>query len=232
MEAYAIAFQLVLAYIGTHIVLIPVRIVNKLIKRSERIGYPVFIPVFLIVFVGFFLYRNRDIDFSYVHWGETISALLLLLVIAGVAGYIFALVIRGKGKKLSASVFEAGFFITLVVVVFSSIPPGLDTARGRVSEALALESAFKSHVAEFFSANQRYPNNSELKTFGLPMEGKYVHNLVINDKGRITATMKAGVYKGISGKHFIITPHDGGKTWDCGSPDLPDKYLPGVCRKN
>ena len=236
MEATIIATQLMAAYLGAHIILIPVRVVKYFWKKSARIGYAVFIPVFLIIFLAMFLFSNSDVDYSYFPWGETVPGLLLLLVIAGVAGYLFALVIRvirkmlGKGMKLSAVTYEASFFLALFVISVISLPMNPETARLRISEAMSLGSAYKTPVAEFYSANHRYPSNTELTTFGQPLQGKFVESIAIDDEGRIIATMKAGLYKSISGKSFILTPHDGGKTWDCGGPEIPVRYLPWACR--
>lgn len=238
MDATLITAQLVFAYISTHVVLIPFRVVKKLRKQSASIGYPIFIPVFLIMFMGWFLYLTRDINFSYFPWVNIGFGLLLLLAIAGVAAYVLTLVVRvirkifGKGMKLSTSAYEAAFFFVLLLIAVFSIPMNPETPRMMLTEALSLGSAYKVTITEFYEENHRYPENSDLKDYGLPMKGKYVQDIMVGNNGRVVAIMKPGMYKSISGKTFILTPHDDGKTWDCGGPDIPVRYLPGVCRKH
>jgi hypothetical protein len=238
MDATLITVQLVLAYLSTHVVLIPVRVVKKLRKQPANIGYPIFIPVFLIIFMGWFLYLTRDINFSYFPWVDIGFGLLFLLAIAGVATYLLTLVIRvikklfGKGMKLSTSAYEAAFFLVLLLITMFSIPMNPETPRMMLTEALSLGNAYKVSITDFYEENHRYPENSDLKTYGLPIKGKYVQDIMVGDNGRVVAIMKPGMYKSISGKTFILTPHDAGKTWDCGGPDIPDRYLPGICRKH
>lgn len=238
MNIISIGFLIIVAYIGTHVVLLPVRFVKQIRKQPASISYTIFVPIFLIIFAGCFLYSSRDINFGYFPWGQIASGMLILLVITGVGAYLLTLIFRiirklsGQGMKLSVSAYEAAFFLVLLVIIVISVPMNPETPRMMMSEALSLGTAYKIPVAEYYTDNHQYPGNAELKTFGPPLKGKYVQDISIDNNGRIVVTMKKNMYKSISGKSLIFIPHDGGKTWDCSGPEIPNKYLPGSCRRH
>jgi len=233
MEATGLTLPILIAYFASQILLLPLRVVNKLRGKSMGLSYSIFIPTFLLILVGLFVYIARDIDIRYAN--HIVTGVNLLL--AFIAMYVLLLPIRvikkvrGKDMALNITVYEVVYFFMLFGITFLNAPQTPDTPRGRVVMALMIGLDLKTPIAEFYSDNGRYPNNDELRSFGKPLDGRYVQKVIIDQDGRIIATLKKGMFKHISGKSVIFTPHNGGQTWDCYDGDMPDKYRAVACIK-
>lgn len=117
--------------------------------------------------------------------------------------------------------------VTPLGVAAVGIPAYRDfTARARVSEAIALGSELKTEIAEARQANQPHKlgriENSRTRN---------VRDAAVSAGGVITIRMPRDV---ANGGAIIFTPimDSGGQiaSWNCRAEDVPEKYLPGMCR--
>lgn len=119
------------------------------------------------------------------------------------------------------------------------------TARAQVSEGLALTSAYKTTLAEFYADQGRFdPGGTAvtLTSLGGTTAGKYVASIALANAALgtidVVATFKTtGVASAIQNSDFAIETGNGGKTWLCGSlvanaPANPvaAKLTPGACK--
>ena len=104
--------------------------------------------------------------------------------------------------------------------------------RSMVSEGASLAGAAKTPVAEYFSDHKRLP--ARIEEVASMTSGKYVGQLKLERDGTIRAIFGAGGRK-LSGHSISMIPtiRDGRIVeWACRSDDLPDKCLPGSCRRD
>lgn len=112
------------------------------------------------------------------------------------------------------------------------------TIRAQVSEGAVLADGVKVAVAEYYGNRNAYPADNAAA--GLPdaaqLHGQYAQRVQVDD-GVITVVYGGGVANPkISGKVLVYVPQDtghGSLEWHCNTErtNLPDKWLPQVCRR-
>ena len=107
-------------------------------------------------------------------------------------------------------------------------------ARAHVSEAVSLTAGGKTPMAEFFADKGVWPSTAS-DVMG-NTAGKYVSAITIvagngtNTAISLEARIKnANVNAAITGTTLILTSADG-KTWDCLTGTVGQKYRPAACR--
>jgi type IV pilus assembly protein PilA len=127
------------------------------------------------------------------------------------------------------------------------------TIRAQASEGLAMASAAKASVSEFFADRGTWPDDDGAGAGDLgwtaPPAGKYVDNIIV-DQGNITITYGQQVNAALNGLVVNLHPgatDNGDVVWVCGyaanpatitadapaattPTDVPGKYLPSNCR--
>jgi len=108
------------------------------------------------------------------------------------------------------------------------------TIRAQVSAGLAMSYSARTLVEQYLSAHGELPARNE--DVGLPPaaqnSGKYVSQLGIED-GKIVIIYGNKAKEKIRGKHLLVVPDVSNPTevsWQCSSPDIPDKWLNEPCR--
>ena len=114
------------------------------------------------------------------------------------------------------------------------------TIRAQVSEGLAITSAAKVAVTEYWQDRGVFPPDAA--TAGLPatatdISGKYVSQVALAaNTGILTVTYSSAAPQAannlITGDTITLTPETsaGAVKWLCTSADLLDKHLPSSCR--
>ncbi len=103
------------------------------------------------------------------------------------------------------------------------------TKRAKASEGLALASAAKTGVSEYYSSMAGWPSTNTAAGLEDPFTAtSIVSNLVVSGNGIITITYTAEVEAGMN---LVLTPVDGGSsvTWTCAGT-LDEAYSPANCR--
>lgn len=125
--------------------------------------------------------------------------------------------------------------------------------RSQVSEGLAMASASKAAVAEYYANRGEWPSSNSAAGIGsaTTINGKFVSSITVQDGG-ITVAYGKDVNKNISGETLGLTPTASGNgdvVWKCGNAGFPsgltsdasvtegdtstgfqNKYLPSACR--
>lgn len=104
--------------------------------------------------------------------------------------------------------------------------------RAKVSGAIAQASVHKPAISGYFAAN----NFQQISAYSdIGVEGSYTTadgnaEIDFNNDGLIVVRMLS---EPVTGKTIYLTPMRSGDgiDWSCGSDDVPQKYLPAVCRK-
>jgi type IV pilus assembly protein PilA len=110
------------------------------------------------------------------------------------------------------------------------------TVRAKVAEGLTLAAGAKTSVTEVrMSVGNWLSGNNASYGLAQPwsIQGNNVLSVAVTPGGYIGITYRND--SAIEGKRLYLIPveEDGGSiTWGCGSPDLPDKYVPVNCRDN
>jgi len=108
------------------------------------------------------------------------------------------------------------------------------TIRAQVTVGLASAYSVRTLVEQYLSAHGELPARNE--DVGLPPaaqnSGKYVRQLGIED-GKIVIIYGNKAKENIRGKHLLFVPdvsNPAEVSWQCSSPDIPDKWLVKQCR--
>jgi len=125
--------------------------------------------------------------------------------------------------------------------------------RSQVSEGLAMASASKAAVAEYYANRGTWPSSNSAAGIGASstINGKFVSSITVAGGG-ITVKYGKDVNKNIDGQTLGLTPTasaNGDVIWKCGNADFPsglsaasgtssgttssgfaNKYLPSACR--
>jgi type IV pilus assembly protein PilA len=109
------------------------------------------------------------------------------------------------------------------------------TIRAKIGEGLALASAAKVGVSEYYSATNTWPddNNKAGISTAASIKGDYVRQVGVTGAGLITITYTATLDTDLAGATLRLTPTDegGSYSWDCASPSsIPGRYLPPACK--
>ncbi|OAJ69379.1 hypothetical protein A7976_01965 [Methylobacillus sp. MM3] len=114
--------------------------------------------------------------------------------------------------------------------------------RSKVSEGLARGAEAKTSVAEFFSANARFPTNTSSAGFNSAASGYTRSVKWVNTAGseKIEITLASSISSNNTSYGLILDvlgTTNGIVTWKCQAVDtadsaavLPSKYTPGSCR--
>ena len=110
-------------------------------------------------------------------------------------------------------------------------------ARAQVSEAVELLAGGKTPSAEFYADKGRWPSLAD-SVMG-NRHGKYTSVVTyLNGQAStglgltLQATMKGAgsANKNVASSTVLMTTADGGKTWNCKTGNINNKYLPGACK--
>jgi type IV pilus assembly protein PilA len=131
----------------------------------------------------------------------------------------------------------AGAVIIGLIVMVAVASYGDYTHRAQNSEAIYLMGSARTPLAEYFAEHKKWPDN--LDKVIEPASGKYAESVRITTGAggageiELTATMRTeGVDRRVAGMTVLMGSADGGKTWTCRAGTMPEKYLPGACRKS
>lgn len=144
-------------------------------------------------------------------------------------------------KSKGFTLIELMIVVAIIGMVAAvGIPSYLDyIAKSQASEAVALTTALKAPISEYYSSNGRLPTLSET---GGQINGKYVQNVTIFTTATnvvVQATFKpAGVSVNIANQTFAITSDASLANWQCGLSGTDSaahttvefNYLPTACR--
>jgi hypothetical protein len=103
------------------------------------------------------------------------------------------------------------------------------TDRVRISEVVGNSAEVREAVAEHFAKNGRLPASaSEIAVKAIP--SRYAKSFHLGDKGVISIELAETLSSG--GGTIYLTPVEAGGMleWKCSS-DLPNRHLPGACRR-
>lgn len=132
----------------------------------------------------------------------------------------------------------------IFLLVFVSTRPADYTDRAQASEGMALTSALKTPLAEYYEKNGTFTGVT-IDELTDVKQGRFVKNLrlahVSGDTVVVIATYGLShVNKSIKGLEFRNVTVDGGKTWTCGAAiknpllrgknQVPVKIMPGACK--
>ena len=120
------------------------------------------------------------------------------------------------------------------IIAAISIPAYNDYgARAQVSEGLNLSGGAKAAVKEYYMDRGELPADNA--TAGLvpanEIQGRYVSSVRV-ENGEIFISYGNDANSDVYGGSLILrpTPKEGSIFWTCMSPDIPLKYVPGVCQ--
>ena len=155
---------------------------------------------------------------------------------------------RDGGTAFAAMIAAVGFFgiVLLGMLAAIAIPAYQDyTIRAQVSEGLALATSVKVDIAEYWDANQGWPEQVDLS--GDRPVGKFVASVGVAS-GSVVITYGNEANAVLDGQRLILVPGidtRGRVVWICGNASRPygvavadgpsgsnlaDKYLPSACR--
>ncbi len=126
----------------------------------------------------------------------------------------------------------------VAILAAISIPAYQDyVIRSQVSEGAALSEGAKTAVAEYYANQGRMPHDNAAAGVAeaTSIAGAYVSRVQIVD-GQIRAIysshtpQKANAALDGGALEFSPAPENGAIHWTCGSTNIPQKYLPTVCR--
>lgn len=125
----------------------------------------------------------------------------------------------------------------IAILAAIAIPAYQDyTIRAQVSEGINLSTGAKTAIWDFFAGNGRLPksNSSAGLADSTSISGTYVSAVAVTDTGAIKVsfdTAKANSH--VRPSSLLLSPitTQGSIVWACRSDDMPDRYLPTVCRK-
>ena len=125
----------------------------------------------------------------------------------------------------------------IAILAAIAIPAYQDyTVRAQVSEGINLSTGAKTAIWDFFADNGRLPrsNTSAGLSSSTSIAGTYVSEVAIVDTGVIKVsfdTEKANTHVRQTTIQLSPVTTQGSIVWVCRSDDMPDRYLPTVCRK-
>ena len=135
---------------------------------------------------------------------------------------------KGIGRGLLVIVFIAGAWF------FADQAKRDYIIRAHVSAGMTKAYSVKIVVEQYLADHGELPASNE--DVGLPPavenSGNYVSQLGIED-GKIVIIYDNRASEKIHGKHLLFVPdvsNPAEVSWQCGSPDIPDKWLPEPCR--
>jgi len=127
-----------------------------------------------------------------------------------------------------------GFVVVAGVLAAIAIPAYQDyETRAKVSEGLSLAASKKIAVTEYYSANGRFPGETEADEMSISASaGKFVRSVVVNpDTGTIVISYEEDTLP--DGGELYLQPGvdaNGTVSWSCSSNTIADKHLPAACR--
>lgn len=103
--------------------------------------------------------------------------------------------------------------------------------RARISAGLAAASSLKAGVTERWGADRKFPAPG---TPGFAPVVEQNHRVALERDGRVSVHFAAPGFPSIDGKRIVLTPVPDPSgaiaRWQCGSPDIERRFLPGSCR--
>ncbi len=135
---------------------------------------------------------------------------------------------KGIGRGLLVIVFIAGAWF------FADEAKRDYIIRAQVSAGMVMSYSVRTLVEQYLADNGELPASNE--DVGLPpaseSSGDYVSQLGIED-GKIVIIYGNKAKEKIHGKHLLFVPdvsNPAEVSWQCSSPDIPDKWLVERCR--
>ncbi len=105
-----------------------------------------------------------------------------------------------------------------------------DAMKEKILEAVQVLAASRAHVTDFYSQKGQWPSTLEEMGYGPMREGITFHVNGQGSSGQITADVAPGAVSNFQGGKLVMETKDGGQNWNCYSPDIRGKFLPGACR--
>jgi hypothetical protein len=174
----------------------------------------------------------------------------VIFIVAVVFAIPVALYNKLRGGRFGVSRMARGMlmFAAVVVVIggwywmMTARPP--ETARGQVSEGIALTSQYKTPLGEYFEAHGSF-DGVDIAELGGVTQGRFVSRIHIDGASGASLALVAefGMERtatGIRGLEFRTATQDGGRSWQCGlaiadpllrgTSQVQERYLPAVCK--
>jgi len=102
------------------------------------------------------------------------------------------------------------------------------TTRAKITEVIALGSAAKTSISEFYLTEGSMPGSAAAAGVNMSTDqSDYVTTIAYNN-GAVTYTVSTGDATGTV--IFAGTGSSDGVKWTCSTGSLPDKYMPANCR--
>lgn len=124
---------------------------------------------------------------------------------------------HARGEIFFGPLFFIGIFAAIALPAYQDY-----TIRSQVAEGLALASAAKVAVAEFYATNGRWPVNNQEAGLEGKLAGQYTSSVTIS-KGTLTIRYGARAYASIAGRQLTLRPVVGPEEtviWNCGNGEL------------
>ena len=120
----------------------------------------------------------------------------------------------------------------IVFVALAYPKEGAMNPRAQISEGLLAASAFRTEVTERWSADKKFPVPGA-PGFAPVVKPRY--RVSLESGGRIVVRFTTPGSPPLDGKRIVLTPvldSSGAEIarWQCGSPDIERRFLPGSCR--
>lgn len=149
---------------------------------------------------------------------------------------------RKRGRRLALSFVTTAVGLIGVLAAIA-IPSYQDyTVRAKASEAIAVMTAAKTAVAEYYLISEKgtWPSSNSEVGLSAPKElgkesSRFIDNISVGAGGVITAKYSADAGSALAGKTITLAPSSDDHSsvdWKCYSVDIKDEFLPTTCRSH
>jgi len=165
----------------------------------------------------------------------------MMVPLFGIAWWLeYSTVVRLEPERRRHRVYQATGWANLIsfCAIFAatwaySPSNGNYVLRTRVIDAATRAESTKEAVSRFWYQTGRLPGSAKELPESIPV---YPHeSITLEPSARVSVRLSYAEILELDGKHFVFTPIVPDNTekqleWKCGSPDIPDKYMPMPCR--